>query len=133
MTPELTYLTLTMLLAASLWIPYIAGVNMYLPKGINPFQVPPDKTLLPDWVRRADRAHLNLLEQALPFAVLVLLAHSLGVTTTVTVWATAAFFWLRLAHAIGMITGITQFPLRPVIFTAGWLCVMAIGVALLTA
>lgn len=136
MTPELTALSLIAMLAASLWIPYVVGVNT-VPAGSlgnhdpTDFTRPPDPSLQRPWVHRAWRAHLNLLEQAMPFAVLVLVAHLAGVSTPVTVWASVLFVVLRVAHAAGMITGVARFPARPIIFTAGWLCVMAIGVELL--
>ena len=31
------------------------------------------------------------------------------------------FFWLRVAHAIGMITGVARRPLPPTIFFANWI------------
>ena len=133
MTPELFWLAATALLAASLWIPYIVGVNMH--PAADPgggFLRPADLTGFPPWVHRAHRAHLNLIEQALPFAVLVLIGAEAGVSTTVTVWAAALFFWLRVIHAAGMISGLARFPVRPIIFTAGWLCILAIGWELLT-
>jgi len=37
---ELGVLTCLTLFAASLWIPYIVGVNMHMPEGVNPFQRP---------------------------------------------------------------------------------------------
>ncbi len=131
MTPELFWLTATMVLAASLRIPYIVGVNMHLAEGVNPFQRPHNNEGLPDWVVRANRAHVNLIEQGMPYAALILIATVAGVSTVVTVWAAAIFFWLRVAHAVGMITGTAQMPVRPMIFTAGWLCVLAIGVEIL--
>ncbi len=133
MTTELTYLTLTLLLAASMWIPYIVGVNMHPQTGIDDFERPPPLTGFPPWVHRAHRAHLNLIEAAMPFAALVLLAHALNVSTTATVWATAAFFWLRLVHAVGMVSGLARFPVRPIIFTLSWICTLVIGAQLLLA
>ena len=127
MTPELYWLLATMVLAASMWLPYIVGVNMHLPEGIDAFQKPYDETVLPDWVQRADRAHMNLLEQSMPFAVIVLMAHVLGVSTPVTAWAAGVFFWLRVAHAVGMTTGRTRYPSRPIIFTAAWACILVIA------
>lgn len=131
MSTELIYLIATMMLAASMWIPYIVGVNMIPSEGPVDFTRPPDLHIMPAWVHRAHRAHLNLLETATPFAALLILAHVMGVSTAVTVWASVAFFWLRLAHAIGMISGIAGFPVRPIIFSASWLCTLAVGVQLL--
>ncbi len=73
-------------------------------------------------MHRAHRAHLNLIETALPFAALVLIANAAGISTGITVGAAIAFFWLRVLHAVGMISGNAQFPVRPIIFTASWLC-----------
>jgi uncharacterized MAPEG superfamily protein len=72
------------------------------------------------WIHRAHRAHLNLLEQFVPYAVIVLIGHILGVSNSITQWCAILFFLTRLLHAIGMISGLTKFPLRPVIFTSGW-------------
>lgn len=130
---ELGVLVCLTLFAASLWIPYIVGVNMYARDGINPFQRPPGLDGLPDWVARANRAHLNLLEQGLPFAILILILHVSDGFSPLTYWTAIAFFWLRVAHAIGMITGIAQMPARPIIFTAGWVCILILGVAIFTA
>lgn len=133
MTTELVYLTLTMILAASLWIPYIVGVNTMPQAEGDPFARPGDLTAMPAWVHRAHRAHLNMIETATPFAVLVLLAHSLSVSTAVTALAAALFFWLRVAHAIGMISGYARFPLRPILFTLSWLCTLVIAWQVLVA
>ncbi len=130
MTPELTWLTLTALLAASLWIPFIIGVNTEQ-ADYSDFTRPPDHTQMRPWVHRAFRAHQNLLETLIPFAAVVLIAHVAGVSGTVTVWATIAFFWLRVLHAWGMIAGWARFPIRPIIFTASWLCTLAVGASLL--
>ena len=132
MTPELTWLTLSALLAACLWIPFIVGVNTE-DKDYTDFTRPPDRTTMRPWVQRAYRAHQNLLETLIPFAAVVLIAHVAGVSGPVILWAAIAFFWLRLAHAVGMITGLARFPIRPVIFTASWLCTLAVGTQLLLA
>jgi MAPEG family len=34
------------------------------------------------------------------------------------------FFWLRVAHAIGMISGLARLPLRPMIYFAGWVAML---------
>ncbi len=131
MTPELWWMTWTAILAGSLWIPYIVGINTAaagtLPEGADPFLKPVDPGLHRPWVHRAHRAHLNLLEQFLPMLALVLIAHLAGISSRVTVWATGLFFALRLVHAVGMITGTARMPLRPLVFVAGWLCILAVG------
>lgn len=124
---EFTVLTLLMLLAASLWIPYIIGVNTHERLGVDSFKRPPGDGGLPDWVARANRAHMNLLEQAIPFAVLTLILSAIDGFSPLSAWAAIVFLVLRVAHALGMITGFARMPLRPVIFVSGWICVMITG------
>ncbi|MBM7069434.1 MAPEG family protein [Actibacterium sp. 188UL27-1] len=73
-----------------------------------------------------------MLETLIPFATVVLIAHMAGISTGVTVAASVAFFWLRVGHAVGMISGLARFPIRPIIFTASWLCTVVIAFVLLT-
>jgi uncharacterized MAPEG superfamily protein len=132
MTSELYWLLLTAMLAASLWIPYVVGVNTTAYDGENDnFVRPPDNRKLAAWVHRSYRAHLNLLEQFLPFATIVIVAHMLKVSTPITIWCTILFFWLRVAHAFGMITGLAGIRTRPVLFTAGWIVTLAMAVQVL--
>jgi uncharacterized MAPEG superfamily protein len=137
MTPELWWMFWTAVLAGSLWIPFIAGVNTAprgtWPDGTDPFVTPMDPGLQRPWVRRAYRAHLNLLEQFLPMLALVLIAHAADISNTVTVWAAGSFFVLRVAHAVGMVTAWARMPVRPLIFTAGWGCIVAMAGAILSA
>lgn len=126
MPTELVVLGILALMAASLWIPYIVGANT-APEGSIPadapdgFIIPPDPSVHRPWVRRAYRAHLNLLEQSVPFGVLVLLVDRVDGFTALTAWTSVAFLLLRVAHALGYITGTARFPARPLIFTGGWL------------
>jgi uncharacterized MAPEG superfamily protein len=76
------------------------------------------------WVHRSLRAHQNMLEQFLPFSVIVLIGANSGVSTPVTIWCAVIFFWLRVAHAIGMISGAARFPFRPMIYFAGWIVIL---------
>lgn len=131
MTQELFWLALTAILATSLWIPYIVLSSRPADHGFQTFQRMPHVWEMSDIAQRAYRAHLNLLEQFLPFAVLVIMAHSLNVSNMVTVVATAAFFWLRVLHAVGFISGKAQMPIRPIIFVGGWLCTLAVAATLL--
>ncbi len=135
MKTELFWLLLTAILAASLWIPFIVGVNM-LPKSsgeIDAFVVPRDPLTLTPWIARSYRAHQNLLEQFLPFAVIVLIGHTLGISNGVTQICAVIFFWLRVVHAIGMITAWARLPLRPIIFTSAWLVIIVYAWQLLVA
>jgi len=135
---ELGILTCLMIFAASLWIPQIVGTTRIKPEDW-PKDAPdgfvqinnPHK--MPAWIGRAHRAHLNLLEQAMPFAVLVLLVDRMDGFTALTYWTAIAFFWLRVIHAIGYIPAWARLPLRPLIFTAGWICVLIMAYAVFAA
>ena len=63
--------------------------------------------VLPGWGGRAQRAHVNMAESLLPFACLVLIAHSLGRTGDLSVLGAEVFLISRLAHAVCYIAGIT--------------------------
>lgn len=126
------------ILAGALWIPYIVGVNT-APEGSLPADAPDgfsrisNPALHRPWVQRAYRAHLNLLEQLLPFALLVLILDRMDGFTALTFWTAIAFFWLRVAHAVGYITGWAGFPLRPMLFTGGFVCILILGFAVIAA
>ncbi len=126
---ELGILTCLTILAASMWIPYVVGAGTEPVKdgAPDPFIRPPTLADMRPWVHRAHRAHLNLLEQFLPFAVIVLILDRLDGFNAVTFWAAILFFWLRVAHAIGMISGMTLFPIRSALFNIGWLCILALA------
>ena len=118
MTTELTYLMLTTLLTGVLWIPVVIG--MVTTRGMltpNDYKVAPTSPL-PDWANRADRAHINAVENFAPFAAVVIVAHMLQVSSSVTAACAAIFFFARLAHAIVHIMGI--FLIRTVLFVVGW-------------
>lgn len=125
MTTELWYLFLSSVLLAIMWIPHIAGQvfhnGMLRPEEYRTLR---DPDAAPDWVRRANRAHVNLVEQFGAFAGLVVVAHLAGIANPMTAWCAAAFFWLRLAHAVVMISGLALLRLRTVIFTLAWATLM---------
>ena len=125
MTTELTYLFLSTLLLSVAWIPHIVGQVM-----TSGLLTADDYTNLrqqsdfPAWVRRANRAHVNLVEQFGAFATLVLIAHSLEITSGTMALAAAVFFWARVAHFIVFIAGIGILMARTVIFTIAWLAII---------
>jgi uncharacterized MAPEG superfamily protein len=122
MTTELRWLLLTAVLAGSLWIPYVVGVNVTdFPGKSELFVRPPDPTQMKAWVHRALRAHQNLLEQLPPFAIIVLVGAVVHVSTPITAWCALLFFWIRVVHAIGYISGLARAPVRPFLYFSGWL------------
>lgn len=113
MTPELMYLVwstaltfILVLIAVSgatlqVGLPTLAGNREGLPK-------------LTGWAGRAQRAHLNMLESLILFAVLVLVAQFAGVHNATTLLGAQLFFWGRVAHGVVYIAGI------PWLRTAAW-------------
>ena len=130
MTTELTYLFLTSLFLTLAWIPHIVGQVM-----VQGLLTPNDYTNLreqsdfPAWVRRANRAHVNLVEQFAAFAALVLMAHVLEISTSTTAMATAVYFWSRVAHFVVFIAGVTVLMARTVIFSVSWVAILVLAAA----
>jgi uncharacterized MAPEG superfamily protein len=74
-----------------------------------------------------------MLEQLLPFSVIVLIGAISGISTPITVWCAIIFFWLRVAHAIGMISGLARLPLRPILYFSGWVVTLVYAWQVLSA
>ena len=124
MTTELAILTWVTALTILLWIPYILAHIMNV--GLLPtLTYKSDGTPLPAWAARAKKAHANAIENLVPFAVLVLVAHQLDISNIATTSAAVAYFWLRLAH---FITYTANVPFgRTVTFAGAWgaqLCIL---------
>jgi uncharacterized MAPEG superfamily protein len=66
---------------------------------------------------RVVRAHANLNQALLPFAIIVIAAALLHVSNPVTVYAAIAFFAARVAHALLYLIGAT--PWRSISFYCG--------------
>ena len=131
MTTELLYLLLTAILTGVLWIPVVIGyVKTRGPLKPSDYVVAPSAPL-PAWVNRANRAHVNAVENLVPFAVVVLVAHAAQVSTAVTANAAAVYFYARLAHAVVHITGFSLFRARTLLFTVAWIAFMTFAVEVL--
>jgi uncharacterized MAPEG superfamily protein len=106
-TSDLTVLVLTGLF--SLFLAMLPGTARVLRGEVswglgNRESPPPDD---PPWIGRAQRAHLNLLENLPLFTILVLVLHLTqrnGPTTALACWV---FLGARVAHAIVYMAGIT--------------------------
>ena len=98
MKTELLYLTLVTALTGLMWVPYILdriavwGLNDTVGYPENPKAQSP-------WARRLMKAHFNAVENLVVFAALVLAAHAIGVSNTVTAGAAVIYFWSRVVHA----------------------------------
>ena len=58
------------------------------------------------WAGRAQRAHRNMLENLVLFAILVIVAHIAGISNELTVLGAQLFFWGRLAYSLIYVVGI---------------------------
>ena len=105
MTPELTLLVWSAILAFVQMIIAVAGAQLQV--GLPPLvgnreDLPP----MTGWAGRARRAHLNMLENLVLFAILVLVAQMSGKTNAMTLLGCQIFFWARLAYALVYIAGV---------------------------
>lgn len=129
MTTDLKYLAWTAILTAALWIPYVvAQVRTNGPLAPANY-VDPAPRPLPPWGKRADRAYLNAVECFAPFATLVIVTHLAGKADAMSAFWAAAFFWLRLAHAVVYLLGVAY--VRTIVFTLGFVCVAGLFVNLM--
>jgi uncharacterized MAPEG superfamily protein len=76
------------------------------------------------WAGRAKRAHLNMIENLVLFAALVLIAAVANKANATTAMGAMIFFWARLAYAIIYVIGI------PWLRTLAW-AVSVIGLAMI--
>lgn len=76
------------------------------------------------WAGRATRAHLNMLESLVLFAILVLVAQAANIHNGNTLLGAELFFWGRVAHAIVYLAGI------PWLRTLAW-AVSVVGLVML--
>ncbi len=123
MTPELSYLVLSAVLAflqvviaamtatAQVGLPTLAGNRDDMPA-------------LEGMCGRARRAHANMLESLLLFAILVLVASAANISTAMTLLGAQLFFFGRLAYALVYLVGI------PWVRTLTW-AVAVIGMVLI--
>jgi len=118
MTPELAYLLAAAVLTFVMLLIAVSGATLQvgLPTLAGNREPTPEIT---GWAGRAQRAHYNMLESLVLFAILVLTAHAAGVSNATTLLGAQLFFWGRVAHAVFYIAGIA------------WLRTAAWGVSIL--
>jgi uncharacterized MAPEG superfamily protein len=123
MTPELVYLVWSAALTLVLAVIAASGATLEvgLPKLAGNRENMPE---MPGWAGRAARAHRNMLESLVLFAILVFAARIASVSNAMTLLGAQLFFWGRVAHALIYIAGI------PWLRTAAWL-VSVIGLLLI--
>lgn len=113
MTPELMYLMWSVALTFVLVLIAVSGATLQvgLPTLAGNREGLPEMT---GWAGRAQRAHRNMLESLVLFAILVLAAKVAGRSNGMTLLGAELFFWGRVAHALLYIGGI------PWLRTAAW-------------
>ena len=123
LTPDLKYLLLSVLLCFVQMLIAATGAN----QKVGLATLAGNREGLPEltgWAGRARRAHLNMVENLVLFAVLVLLAEVEDKNSAMTALGAAIFFWARLAYAVIYVAGVAW--LR----TAAWF-VSVIGMAII--
>lgn len=129
MTTELYWLTLTALMTALFWVPYV--LNRMAVGGLRGALAgaPPPSEAHSSWGQRAIKAHANAVENLAIFAPAVLVAHALSISTPATRAAVVTYFFARLLHFLVYLAGI--YGVRTLTFTAGWLAQIVILASIL--
>src|SRR5580704_17206371 len=128
MTPELFWLSLTVVLTGLLWVPYI--LNRLLVRGLLGAMANPTRDAKPHapWATRLMFSHDNAVENLVIFAPLVLILAQLDYSTKWTVYACAVYFWARVAHLLVYTVGLPVF--RTLAFTVGFLAQVVLALAI---
>lgn len=116
MTTDLTMLAWSAALCGLLWVPYILA-RIAAWGLLDAVGYPDDPPPVPAWSARMHKAHLNLVENLVPFAALVLVAQVGGVANEMTALGATIFFWGRVVHAIAYTFAIPW--VRTLAFVAG--------------
>ncbi len=123
MSPDLTYLLFSTILCFVQVLIAASGANTQV--GLT--TLAGNREDLPGmvgWAGRARRAHLNMIENFVLFAALVLIAAVAGKANATTAMGAMIFFWARLAYAVIYLIGI------PWLRTLAWF-VGVIGMAMI--
>src|SRR5215475_15377270 len=128
LTPELFWLTLTVILTGLLWVPYI--LNRITVRGVVSTMANPSRNDKPHaaWATRLMFAHDNAVENLVVFAPLVLILAQIDYSTKATVYACAVYFWARVAHLLVYTLGLPVF--RTLAFTVGFLAQAVLALAI---
>lgn len=105
MTSELMYLVWSAALTFIIMVIAVLGAiaEVGLPKLAGNRQ---DMPRFGGWAGRATRAHQNMLESLVLFAILVLVAQAANIHNSSTLLGAELFFWGRVAHALIYIAGV---------------------------
>jgi uncharacterized MAPEG superfamily protein len=98
-TVELKYLAWVTVLTALIRVPWM--LNKVAIRGISKVsRYPRDSEPLSPWAHRLWVAHEDAVDNLIVFAVLVVLLHLDGYSSSLTILAAAVYFWARLVHVL---------------------------------
>src|SRR5262245_21340808 len=107
MSKELYWLTLTVLMTALFWVPYVLDrMAVRGLMGTLSAAIPETGQPQSGWAQRAAAAHWNAVENLAVFAPAVLTAHVLGISTAATQFAVVLYFFSRLVHFVVYALGV---------------------------
>jgi len=119
LSTELRLLAYTAFLSIVMWLPYVLKAILHHGLVRMVSYPAPSYDELPLWAQRLYRAHMNMVENLAPFAVLVIVAKLTGSTNETTAMGARLFFWSRLIQIAGHTAGVPW--VRTVAFFAGWI------------
>jgi uncharacterized MAPEG superfamily protein len=111
MTYELTILVLNALLCLA--FPWVYNYAYAKQPGVGGKRLMGNRDSLPERTgiaARGARAHQNHLENLVPFAIIVLTAHFIDLSNSVTISCATIFLATRIAHGGFYLAGITRLP-----------------------
>src|SRR5258707_14185770 len=117
-TTELYWLTLTVLMTALFWMPYVLNRVVVGGLGGTLAGAPPESGAHSSWAQRAIKAHTNAVENLASVAPAVLIAYVLNISTPATKVAIVVDFFARLLNFMAYSAEIPSPPTLP--FTTGW-------------
>lgn len=128
MSPDLTYLVWAAALTMVQLLVVIVGASFTIPLPVlaGNRETPVEGK---GWLGRAQRAHHNILESLVLFAILVLVAHVTGKANAATATGAEIYFWARVAYAAIYIAGITW--VRSLVFAVSMVGLVVILLQLL--
>ena len=125
---ELRYLIYASLWLAILWIPYILA-HLSSVGVVRALSYSDGVLEMPVWAQRLKKAHYNLVENIVPFAVAVGSGEILGIHTETTAACALVFLLARIAHPFAQVFAI--WGTRTAAFAVGWLAVVIYLLAIL--
>ena len=123
MSVELEMLVWLSTLTLFMWVPYVLSA-MVNDGPIASFKWQGDEKQRFIWAERAKRAHYNAIENLIPFAAIVIVAHLAEISNDATAAAATAYFWLRAIHYVFYAVGISY--IRTAAFALSWLAQLCI-------